>query len=355
MRDILATVPLVGWGPQIVLAAIAIVLLVVAVLLWRRHKVWRWFCVFGFVVFGVSTAAAVVNTQFSYFDTLADLAGIPSYPTADGTQVPTDVAQPNGLVISMPVPDTRSHFGTYDAKVWLPPQYFTDHRKHFPVLIFAHGNPGANDSWLTAGGAAAAGLSVAQSGQPVIMVFPTVLQNNLTGDSLCVDTQSEGNAETYITQDVIAAVDTRLRTVTNAKGRAIGGNSMGGFCALNLSLKHPDLFSTAIDLAGDVTSSPDVIDGGNQALYGGADWQQRAAANSPDQYYSRLDPSKGPALWMDVGDDDVRKGKTQKLASALKSKGFTVEFHSRPGGHGFATWSAGFKEALPWAAKRMTP
>ena len=108
------------------------------------------------------------------------------------------------------VPDTASQFGTFDAQVWLPPQYFSNPRQHFSVVYLLHGNPGQPTDWLTSAGGAATFLSVAQSGKPVIVVMPEDIQNNISGDSLCVDIQSQGNAETYITKDVIAAIDIQV-------------------------------------------------------------------------------------------------------------------------------------------------
>ena len=153
------------------------------------------------------------------------------------------------------VPDTASHFGSYDAQVWLPPQYFSDSAPALPGGLLLHGNPGANNRLadLRPSGAST-GLSVAQAGKPVILVMPERLRDGFTGDSLCVDTQSQGNAETYLTKDVIAAIDSQFRTITNAKGRAIGGMSMGGYCALNLGLKHPDIYSVVLDFSGETVS-----------------------------------------------------------------------------------------------------
>jgi enterochelin esterase-like enzyme len=351
---VLSKIPLVGWGPIITLGAIAVCFLIIAILLWRNHKVWRWVFVFLFLVFGVATGGDVANTKLAYYDNVANLLGMPTYPTVDGTTSGPDVQQqPNGAVMPITVPDTASHFGSYQAQVWLPPQYFSDSRQHFPVVYLMHGNPGATTDWLTSGSAASTGLSVAQAGKPVILVMPESLQS-FAGDSLCVDTQSQGNAETYLTKDVIAAVDSQLRTITNAKGRAIGGMSMGGYCGLNLGLKHPDIYSAVLDFSGETVSQPDLLPGGNQALYGGSDWQQKADANSPAKYYTQLDPSKGPAIWMDVGTKDGLLPQIQDLAGKLKAKGFTVEYHSRPGDHDWYTWTAALKEALPWAAQRLT-
>ncbi len=95
-------------------------------------------------MFGVGTAADYANTHFAYYDNAADLLGIPTYPTVDGNASGPDVQQqPNGAVTHVSVPDTASKFGTFDAQVWLPPQYFSNPRQHFPVVYLLHGNPGS--------------------------------------------------------------------------------------------------------------------------------------------------------------------------------------------------------------------
>ena len=355
MDKVLAAIPLIGVGPILVVSAIGVFFLVLGILAWRNHKIWSILSLSLFVAFGLAAGADYVNTQFAYYDTAADLLGIPTYPTADGAVAsgPDVEAHPDGAVVSIKVPDTASHFGTFDAKVWLPPQYFTDGRTHFPVVFLMAGNPGENTDWLTSAGAATTGLAVAKSGKPVILVMPTVLQNRATGDSLCVDTASQGNAETYITKDVLAAVDDQLRTKVDPKQRGIGGLSMGGFCALNLGLKHPDLYSVVLDFSGETQPIADTLPGGIQELFG-ANWQEQSDANNPLKNFSKLDPSKAPAIWFDCGTDD--KGTLSglaELAPLMKAKGFTVELHTRPGDHEFKTWTAALGDALPWAAARF--
>jgi S-formylglutathione hydrolase FrmB len=351
---VLTGIPLVGWGPVIAIAAVAVVFLILAIITWRNHKVWRWVFVALFVAFLLGAGGDGANTYFKRYDTLADLLGIANYPTIDGNASGSNVTpQPNGGVIELPIPDTQSKFGNFPAKVWLPPQYFTDTRMLFPVVILAHGNPSDNNAWLQASNAGGSGLKVAQSGKPVILVMPQVLQDTTFGDSLCVDTASQGNAETYITKDVVAAVDNQLRTMPDAKHRGIGGMSMGGFCGLNLGLKHPDLFSVVLDFSGETKPIADTLPGGLQELFG-ANWQQQADANDPAKYYTTLNGSRGPAIWMDVGTGDTQILADMKaLAPLLQSKGFTVEIHTRPGAHDFATWGNGLADALPWAAARF--
>jgi S-formylglutathione hydrolase FrmB len=361
VTDVLAKISLLGWGPVLTIAAIAVSCLIIAFLLWRNHKVWRWVFIFLFFVFGVGTAADAVNNRFAYYDNVAQLAGLPTYPTVDvggggnasgGGGGPVE-QHPDGAVTKITIPDNNSHFGSFDANVWLPPQYFSDPRAHFPVLLLIHGNPGSNNDWLNGSRAAETGLAAAKANHPVILVFPTVLRDGFTGDTLCLDTESQGNAETYLLKDVLPTIDNNFRTSVNVKQRAIGGLSMGGYCALNLGLKHPDVFSVALDFSGETTPVADTLPGGLSQLFG-ANWQQKADANNPEKYWSTLDGSKGPAIWMDVGTSDTAiMAAMQTLAPQLQSKGFTVEFHTRPGAHDFITFGNAFAAAMPWASARL--
>lgn len=305
------------------------------------------------VIGAVAAVGAATNTVLDAYPTVGDLLGMPRYPTVDTLHPTSNIELERGAVARIPVPDNASHFGQHDAQVYLPPQYFTEPTRRFPVAILTHGNPGRSTDWFRSGSAEQTGLAVAPSGHPVILVMPTVLRHP-TGDSLCVDTESQGFAETYVVQDVVAAADTQLRTVPDAAHRTIGGFSMGGFCALNLGLRHPDVFSVALAFSALTVCEPDAIAGGNEALFDSPDWQERVEANSPADYADHLDPARGPALWLDVGDDETELvGPLGQLGHTLAERGFTVESHTRPGGHDFGTWGPALREALPWSAARM--
>jgi S-formylglutathione hydrolase FrmB len=352
VTDALAGIPLSG--TRVVISMAALALLGAAVSVGAQHSAgWRRAGVVAAVVGVAGAAAAVVNTTLDAYPTFGVLIGRPQYPMVDRLHPTSNVELERGAAARISVPDTASHFGAFDAQVYLPPQYFTERDRRFPVVVLTHGNPGRSTDWLGSGSAAETGLAVARAGHPVILVMPTVLQEP-DGDSLCVDTQSQGNAETYVVKDVVAAADTQLRTIADARHRAIGGNSMGGFCALNLGLKHPDVFSAILAFSALTVCEPDVIDGGNEALFGTPDWEQRVAANSPADYWPELDPKAAPPMWLDVGEDEVTVlPPLEEFADTLSGAGFTVEYHARPGGHDFDTWTPALQEALPWAAARL--
>ena len=56
------------------------------------------------------------------------------------------------------------------------------------------------------------------------------------------DAGEKNDWEDHIVRDVIGHVDAHYRTIARREGRAINGLSMGGYGALTLGLRHPDLF-----------------------------------------------------------------------------------------------------------------
>lgn len=343
---------LVGPRLELELLGLAVVAVVATAVLWRRGRRHRRLAAGVSAILVIAFLASIANTTLQAYPTMADVLGRPRYPSP--SEAGTAEAQQNGAVASIRVPDTASHFGSFTAQVWLPPQYFTEPTRRFPVAILTHGNPGRSTDWLDSGSAAATGQEVARSGHPVILVMPTVLRKP-TGDSLCVDSSTQGHAETYVVDDVVAAVDHQLRTMPDAAHRTLGGFSMGGFCALNLGLLHPEVFSVALAFSALTVCEPDAIAGGNEALFDTPDWQTQVDENSPATYAEHLDSAKGPALWLDAGDDETELlDPLEELGSTLSHRGFTVESHVRAGGHDFGVWAAALHDALPWAAERMT-
>ena len=59
-----------------------------------------------------------------------------------------------------------------------------------------------------------------------------------------------GAYEDHILKDVVGFVDATFPTVRGRQGRFIAGLSMGGYGALMLALRHPDVFSAACSHAG---------------------------------------------------------------------------------------------------------
>ena len=321
----------------------------------ERHSTgWRRTGLVVAVVASMATAGALVNTSLHAYPTVGDLTGTPRFPDVEQLHPTSNLELERGATARISVPDTASHFGVFDAQVYLPPQYFSEPQRRFPVVILTHGNPGRSTDWLDEGSAAQTGLTVAQSGHPVILVMPTVLQEPY-GDSLCVDTALEGNAETYVVKDVVAAADAQLRTMPGAAHRAIGGFSMGGFCALNLGLKHPDVFSVVLAFSALTVCEPDAIEGGNETLFGTSGL---AAAGRGQQPRGLLALARPGHLARDVAGRrrgrvrggaapaGVRRGALHRPGSRWSSTRGRAATTSAPG-------PRPSRSRLPWAAARL--
>jgi len=76
--------------------------------------------------------------------------------------------------------------------------------------------------------------------QPMIIVMPNI--NTVYGGSFGINSALNGNYEDYIVQDIVSYVDSNFRTLAGSENRAIAGHCMGGFAAMYLSMKHPDVF-----------------------------------------------------------------------------------------------------------------
>jgi len=53
-----------------------------------------------------------------------------------------------------------------------------------------------------------------------------------------------GNWEDYIASELVASVDAHYRTLAQRESRGLTGHSMGGYGAMRIGMKHPEVFSS---------------------------------------------------------------------------------------------------------------
>jgi S-formylglutathione hydrolase len=127
--------------------------------------------------------------------------------------------------------------------VYLPPTYDTS-TERYPVVYFL---PGFEDRTMGVSSRDIAALFQADTIQEMIIVV--VPGNNLLGGSFYVNSPATGNWEDFVVQEVVGYVDSHYRTIALAGSRGISGHSMGGFGALNLAMRHPDVFGAVYSLS----------------------------------------------------------------------------------------------------------
>ncbi|MCX2745356.1 alpha/beta hydrolase-fold protein [Mangrovivirga sp. M17] len=132
--------------------------------------------------------------------------------------------------------------------VYLPPGY-ENSEKNYPVIYFLHGflvNDHINSMWFNT----AKKLEYAfnkEKIRPFIMVI--VDQYTLFRGSFYTNSSLTGNWEDFTTKDLASYMDKNYRTIPDRNSRGIAGWSMGGFGAIKLGMKHPDIFGTVYALS----------------------------------------------------------------------------------------------------------
>ena len=72
---------------------------------------------------------------------------------------------------------------------------------------------------------------------------------NALGGHFYVNSPVTGHWEDYMIHDLIDFIDNNYRTISSSESRGICGHSMGGSGALNLAMKHPDVFGSVYALS----------------------------------------------------------------------------------------------------------
>jgi len=137
--------------------------------------------------------------------------------------------------------------------VYLPPSYDTAPAKRFPTLYLLHGFTADNKAW-TGGGYQGMNLQAVMdemisSGKirELIVVLPNGW--NAYRGTFYTNSAVTGNWEDYIYRDLVKNIDANYRTIARPESRGIAGHSMGGYGAVMLAMKHPDVFSAVYALS----------------------------------------------------------------------------------------------------------
>jgi enterochelin esterase-like enzyme/N-acetylneuraminic acid mutarotase len=126
------------------------------------------------------------------------------------------------------------------VQVYLPEGYNPESPVRYPVIYFIHGttqNSYAEDPLFSIFN----GLISNGEISPVILVKPDCYCEPY-GGSYCTNSELNGNFEDYMVFDLIAFIDSAYQTIPTRDKRATMGWSMGGYSAMKLALKHPDIY-----------------------------------------------------------------------------------------------------------------
>jgi S-formylglutathione hydrolase FrmB len=205
-----------------------------------------------------------------------------------------------------------------------------------PVVYLLHGGGGGYRDWTNYSDVA----KFAESG--LILVMPEGGSSYYTNSA----EHPEDRYEDYIVKDMISEVESRYPAAPGRENRAIVGVSMGGYGAVKIVLKHPELFAFAggISPAVDVPTRPFSIKRLGQwrfhsSIFGPSGSQTRRD-NNPYALARSVDPSGMGYLFLTCGEQEGLLPANRKLAAILAERGFAYEFRTAPGDHNWQQWDA---------------
>jgi S-formylglutathione hydrolase FrmB len=231
----------------------------------------------------------------------------------------------------------------------LPPAFDTDKTRHFPIVYYFHGL-GDNEQFFLHSGAWNLTEDLRERGEINDFLIATP-----DADASFYINSRDGKErhEDFLLHEFFPFIEKRYRVAPGREHRAVAGISMGGYGALHLAFRHPQLFvcvsahSAALIeklpvFLGPTPNSPRSRVLGS--IFGNppddAFWQR----NSPITL-ARTANLSGLKIYFDCGDQDDYGFETGAAAldKILTSRHIPHEFHIYPGGHD----AAYFAEHLP--------
>ncbi len=226
--------------------------------------------------------------------------------------------------------------------LYLPPSYEGSDRD-YPFLLFLHGANENERRWSTRGMTDLMLNRMIADGElgEFIVAIP------FGANSFYTNSASGQRWEDMITEEFIPLIESTTRTPGTRASRAVSGISMGGYGALKLAMKHPDMFSAvsahSAMLINDFAQAAatirraqgyymlfdDIFDISNDLSH----WDE----NNPLRLARENDGLDSLKIYFDCGTEDEYGFflGARQLSQVLDDRGIEHEFHLYPGRHGW--------------------
>jgi S-formylglutathione hydrolase FrmB len=139
--------------------------------------------------------------------------------------------------------------------VYLPPSYGKSNKK-FPVAYLLTGFTGRgmqylNISFLSENMEERLNRLIAEKiMDEMIVVMPDCITKY--GGSQYINSTATGNYESYVINELVPYIDSKYNTIADSSKRAVCGKSSGGYGAVILAMRNPDVFGLMCSTAGDM-------------------------------------------------------------------------------------------------------
>ncbi len=234
--------------------------------------------------------------------------------------------------------------------VFLPPGYAAHPHRRYGVMYLLHGVPGRPGAFLQTVrmGVVEDELVALHRAKPLLLVMPFGSSGSFTDKEWANGVGANQGWATFVSRDLVRAVDARFRTIRSPRWRALAGLSEGGYGALNIGLHHPGEFHVLESWSG-YARAADIgsIFGHRRALL---------RANSPLDTLAAASPAlrkAGVYVWFYSGSDDRFRSQNAAFAAALANARIPHRFRVVRGGHNWALWRGNAWRAYMVASRRL--
>jgi enterochelin esterase family protein len=213
--------------------------------------------------------------------------------------------------------------------VYTPPGYERGTTR-LPVLYLLHGADGDDSAWMAFGRAnhILDNLIADKMVAPMVIVMPFGYayppSSGAAGDKQRADFEQD------LLQEVIPFVQSNYRVSTDRAGRALVGLSMGGGQALNIGLRHLDVFSRVASFSGAVPRGA------------GAEASFKEVLADAKKVNGSL-----KLLWVGCGTEDGLFTPNKDFSALLTKHGITHTFRESGGAHTWSVWRKYLLEVAP--------
>lgn len=239
---------------------------------------------------------------------------------------------------------------TQDVYVYRPPGYAQHPNRRYPVMYLLHGVPGRPLAFMLTVrmGVVEDELTTRHLAQPMILVMPWGSTGTFDDKEWANGVSPDDGWATFLSRDVVGAIDQRYRTIATPAGRAIAGLSEGGFGAINIALHNPNEFRVVESWSG-YERAPHLtsIFGRNLAT---------VSQNTPLDAIKAAAPQlkrKGVFVWFYSGTTDPFRIQNRLFSTKLTRLHIRHRYFETAGGHTWAAWRGNAARAYLAAAKRL--
>lgn len=226
---------------------------------------------------------------------------------------------------------SRSMGKSIDNLIILPDGY-TAQKHGYPVLYLLHGAGGDHTDWVTKVSA----IKEYADKYNMIIVCPDGSKTSWYFDS---PVDPSMRYETYVSKELVEAVDEKYNTLAQRKYRAITGLSMGGHGAFYLAFKHQKVYGAAGSMSGGLDIRPfpgnwDLSQRLGDYAVNRDHWEENTVINMV--HLLKKDNLK---LIFDCGINDFFYDANNRMHQKLMERNISHDYIVRPGSHNWDYWA----------------